>query len=150
MSKFTTYDGQTTTNAKWWRKLAWPLARWPKKSIQMLKQIGLYVDIIRTEYMPHVSLILLVPCLNIYLYPLYVLKINVTSRHPHPLCVLKINNLVSRQPHPLDVLTIDLTTRPKHHSLCRYYKLNHDTTAALCMCSSFKTRKLQQSCERSR
>ena len=75
-----------------------------------------------TEYMPHVSPILLGPCLSIY---------------PRPLCVLKIN-LVSRQPHPIYVLTIGLTTRPKHHSLCRYYKLNHDTTAALCICSSFK------------
>jgi hypothetical protein len=72
--------------------------------------------------MPHVSLILLGPRLNIYSHPLYVLKIN----------------LISRQPHPLHVLTIGLPTRPKHHPLCRYYKLSHDTTFALCMCSSFK------------
>jgi biotin operon repressor len=42
-----------------------------KKSIQMLKQNGLYVNIITTEYMSHVNLILFVPCLNIYIYTLF-------------------------------------------------------------------------------
>jgi hypothetical protein len=116
----------------------------------MLKQIGPYVSIITTEYMSHVSLILLVPCLNIYLHPLYVLKISLTSRQPHPLYVLTLGlatrppcsldvltiGLSTRPPHPLYLLTIDLTTRPS--SLCRYYRLSQDTTAALCMSSSFK------------
>ena len=30
MKNVTTYDGQTT-DAKWWQKLIWPLARWAKK-----------------------------------------------------------------------------------------------------------------------
>jgi hypothetical protein len=25
------YDGRTTTDAKWWQKLTWPLAWWAKK-----------------------------------------------------------------------------------------------------------------------
>jgi hypothetical protein len=27
------YDGRMTTDAKWWKKLTWPLARWAKKSV---------------------------------------------------------------------------------------------------------------------
>ena len=37
MWKFTTYDGPTTTDAKWWQKLTWPLARWAKKKEQAVK-----------------------------------------------------------------------------------------------------------------
>jgi len=95
------------------KALAWPLARWPLKCIQMLKQLGLYVNIIRTDYLAQVSLILLVPCLNIYPHPLYELKINLTSRQPHPLYVL-ILGLTTRPSHPLSVMTISLTMRPPH------------------------------------
>jgi hypothetical protein len=30
------YDGRMTTDAKWWQKLTWPLARWAKKSVTFL------------------------------------------------------------------------------------------------------------------
>jgi len=110
MWKLTTYDGETTTDAKWWQKLACQLARWPKKSIQMLKQIGLYVNIITSKYMLHVSLILLVPCLNIYLHPLYKIIMGLTSRQPHPLYVPTIG-LTMILSHPLYVMTIGSTSR---------------------------------------
>lgn len=81
--------------------------------IHTLIQIVLYVNIIMTKYMPHVSHILLVPCLNIYPHPLYELKIYLTLRQPHPLCVLTLC-LTRRPPHLLNAMTIGLTMRPAH------------------------------------
>ena len=89
----------------------------------MLKQIGHYVNIIRTEYMLHTSLILLVPCLNIYPHPLDVLKIKLTSRQPHPLYANTIG-LTLRPPHSLYVMTICLITTTPH-------PLNHKTSTPI-------------------
>ena len=120
MWKFTTNDGRMTTDAKWWQKHEW-VDQMTLKSIQMLKHIGLYVNIITSDYMPHVSLILLIP------HHLYVdNKLNLETTTPvlcnYNRCNLETtttalyndNMLTTRIPNPIYAMTIIVFTRPPH------------------------------------